>query len=258
MERFDPACVKPHRVYFLIGRRGTGKSVLLLNLMRSLSTSIDFWLLVTPTTDTELSWRFNRDGSERAPQCCIIRYDKYDKSILARLMAKQDRIKRRGGTPRSVAIVLDDCMYDKGSMRSEEIRQVLYNGRHSNITLLVTSQYLMDIDAGIRVNIDYVFTFRDDTPVNVKKMREYYCGAYSAQQFQKVYHACTEGYRCMVVDRIRQRVEWYLSPFTEDNMPPFRLCSRAIWQLWNARGVQRREEDDQDDAHSGVRLLEDA
>ena len=151
----------------------------------------------------------------------------------------------------------DDCMYAKGAFKTESIRQVLFNGRHSNITLFVTAQYLMDIDASVRINIDYVVSFRDDTPVNVRKFRDYYCGAYTAQQFEKVFKAATDGHKCLVVDRVKQRVQWYQAPYVVESIPNFTLCSRAIWALWNSDGVRRGGPGDDEDADGAVRLLTD-
>ena len=58
--------------------------------------------------------------------------------------------------PMNSVLMLDDCMYDKKIMQSQDQKELHLNGRHYHITLFNTTQYLMIIPPVIRSNTDYV------------------------------------------------------------------------------------------------------
>jgi hypothetical protein len=52
VRKFDPALMKLHRIILAVGRRGSGKSFLMRDLMSQLAEKVDFGLAMTPTEDT--------------------------------------------------------------------------------------------------------------------------------------------------------------------------------------------------------------
>ena len=52
IKRFDPQTLKPHRIIIIVGKRGTGKSVMQRDLMYHLSGKVDFGLAMTPTEES--------------------------------------------------------------------------------------------------------------------------------------------------------------------------------------------------------------
>ena len=52
VKRFDPATMKPHRIIIVVGKRGTGKSVLQEDLLYRLASMLDVGLSMTPTEES--------------------------------------------------------------------------------------------------------------------------------------------------------------------------------------------------------------
>jgi type II secretory pathway predicted ATPase ExeA len=49
LEKFNPAQAKPHRIWLIIGTRGSGKSVLLKDLLYNTSGAYDYGMAMTAT-----------------------------------------------------------------------------------------------------------------------------------------------------------------------------------------------------------------
>jgi hypothetical protein len=52
LAEFKPAEAKKHRIWLIIGPRGSGKSVLMKDILFNIRTTIDFGLAFTATTST--------------------------------------------------------------------------------------------------------------------------------------------------------------------------------------------------------------
>ena len=56
IRRFDPSTIKPHRIVVAIGKRGTGKSVLLRDILHSQRHRLEYGLAMTPTHESAASF----------------------------------------------------------------------------------------------------------------------------------------------------------------------------------------------------------
>ena len=120
IKKFDPQQLKQHRVILIVGKRGTGKSVLLNDILYHLSTKLDFGMAMTPTYESAESFR------RCMPDSWI--YDGFRGDKLETMLTIQaDLVKQK--KERSLFLVLDDCMYDKKIMKSVPIRNLFMNGR---------------------------------------------------------------------------------------------------------------------------------
>ena len=52
LRQFDPASCKPHRIWLIIGARGTGKSKLMQDLVYKTRKNYDLGMVMTATTST--------------------------------------------------------------------------------------------------------------------------------------------------------------------------------------------------------------
>ena len=57
VRKFDPKTLKPHRIIIVVGKRGTGKSVLQRDLLYHLADKLDFGLAMTPTEESAETFR---------------------------------------------------------------------------------------------------------------------------------------------------------------------------------------------------------
>ena len=235
VKRFNPKGIKENRILFLIGKRHTGKSVLMKDLLYHMPRP-DYVLAMAPTEDTLRMFR------EFAPEACI--FDHFDQEKLDQAVRLQKDLTAKG-KKRNLLILLDDCMYQKGVLKSTSMRHIFFNGRHDNISLLCAAQYLMDIEPSIRTNIDYLFTMREQVLMNRKKLFQHYFGQFSKfDDFDKVLSACTQDYRCLVLDGTLPCAEnptdvvfWYKA---SRDIPEFQLCKPIFWKL--SRKYQFSEE----------------
>ena len=234
VKKFNPATIKPHRVIFMIGRRGSGKSSLLLDLLSHMPKT-DFVFAMAPTEDTLEAL------GKHIPESCL--FNSFSLEKIERMLTLQTELIRRG-KQRSITLILDDCMYQKGLLKSTCLRNLLFNGRHKLVTLIVTAQYAMDIPCEIRSNIDYVCTMRDNTLNNRQKLHKNFFGMVSFPEFDKIMTACTQNFSALILDctiasmEQEQCIFWYKANISP---PEFRLGRDIFWGL--ARRCARSDDD---------------
>jgi hypothetical protein len=240
IERFDPSTMRPTATVLMIGKRGTGKTTLINDIMYHNRDKFQFGVGMSPTDDTT-----NALGAF-VPKCCI--YDDFDESALQRML---DRQKWAGKGPpekfHNVFCVLDDCAYDAKTFKNKSIREVFMNGRHRKIFIVNAVQYMMDMPAGLRGQVDYVFATRDANIDQREKLWKYFFGMFpDYKSFSKVFDECTEGYSVIVFDAtVRSNsIDKTIFHYSADpNLPSFRLCDDVFWNLDNYYFSEEREPD---------------
>ena len=225
IKKFNPKTIKEHRITFLIGKRHTGKSILMLDILSKMPTP-DFVLGFSPTDDTLDTFK------NFIPASGIFSQFSHDK--LERLLSLQRELIRRG-KKRSVLLILDDCLYQKGVLKSTAMRDLFFNGRHLNVGLICACQYLMDISPELRTNIDYLCSMRESTISNRQKLHKFFFGQFAKfEEFDRVMNACTQNYSALVMDatiastKSDECIFWYRA--TTD-LPSFKLGKPIIWKL---------------------------
>ena len=223
--KFDPSTLKPHRILMFVGRRGVGKSVALEHIMSQLK--VDYTMAMTPTEDSAEMFR------KHIPSCGI--FPTFNIAKIDSMVQMQRKMARTPNKLRSALLVLDDCMYEKKAFKHVSIRDIFMNGRHSKITLALTSQYCLDLTPDLRGNCDYVFVFRDTVISNKQRLWKYFFGMFETyQDFSRVMDTCCEDYGCLVLDNtaksnaVEHCVFWWKANPT---MPHFRLGREVFWRM---------------------------
>jgi energy-coupling factor transporter ATP-binding protein EcfA2 len=188
--------LKSHRTILIIGKRGTGKSTLLKDILYHIRKQIDFAIAICGTLDTV-------DMFEQCLPTSNI-YNEYNIEIVRNVLNCTRLLSEQNKT-RHILLALDDCMYDKSVMKSKEMREIHMNGRHHNLWFINSVQYLMDIGPELRTNIDYVFCLKENIIANRKKIHQYFFGVFNTyEEFSFVFDKCTENYECLVLDNTLQ------------------------------------------------------
>jgi hypothetical protein len=222
-------------VIVLIGRRDTGKSFLVRDLL--------FYQQDIPVgtviSGTEAG---NSFYSEHIPKLFI--HDEYNSSIIENILKRQktcmkqvmkemQTYKKSNIDPRTF-VILDDCLYDSSWTKDKLMRLLFMNGRHWKILLIITMQYPLGIPPNLRTNIDYVFILREPYINNRKKIYENYAGMFPTfESFCQVMDQCTENYECLVINnnsksnKLTEQIFWYKA----ENHPAFKLGSKEYWEL---------------------------
>jgi hypothetical protein len=222
-------------VVVLIGRRDTGKSY----LVRDLLYNHQDIPIGTVISGTEAG---NGFYSSHIPKLFI--HDEYNTAIVENVLKRQrtvlkqvkkemEHYKRSTIDPRAF-VILDDCLYDNTWTKDKMMRLLFMNGRHWKIMLIITMQYPLGIPPNLRTNIDYVFILREPYIANRKRIWENYAGMFPTfESFAQVMDQCTENYECLVINnnaksnRLQDQIFWYKAEHYGD----FKLGSKEFWEM---------------------------
>jgi len=234
-------------VVVLIGRRDTGKSFLVRDLLyhhRDIPIG-------TVISGTEAG---NGFYSTHVPKLFI--HDEYNTSIIENILKRQKTVikevnkqialyKKCQIDPRAF-VILDDCLYDNGWARDKMMRLLFMNGRHWKVFLIITMQYPLGIPPTLRTNIDYVFILREPYIANRKRIYENYAGMFPTfESFCQVMDQCTENYECLVIDnnvksnKLSEQIFWYKA--NSDIRHDFKLGSKEFWEMSKSLGDEEEE-----------------
>lgn len=223
LRKFKPDKIADDKVCVFIGKRGTGKSTLVTDIMYH-KRHIPVGLVMSATEEG------NHYYKDYVPDSFI--YGEYDKEVVEKLLGRQKKMVGENKPNPNAYLLLDDCMYDKKFLKDTCIRQCFMNGRHWKLFFMLTMQYCMDLDASLRANIDYVFVLRENIIGNRERLWKNFFGIFPTfDMFNQVMNACTENYECLVIDntaksnKLQDCVFWYKA----DIRRPFHMGSPSVW-----------------------------
>lgn len=239
-------------VVVLIGRRDTGKSFLVRDLLYY-HQDIPIGTVISGTEEG------NGFYGKLVPKLFI--HNEYNTAIIENILKRQKQVikqinremqqfNRTTIDPRTF-VILDDCLYDNSWSRDKLMRCLFLNGRHWKVMLVITMQFALGIPPALRTNIDYVFILRDPYISNRRRIYENYAGMFPTfEAFCQIMDQCTENYECLVINnntksnKLQDQIFWYKA----DGHGDFRLGSREFWEL--SKQVNDDEEEDQYDPNS--------
>ena len=239
-------------VVVLIGRRDTGKSFLIRDLLYY-HQDIPIGTVISGTEEG------NGFYGKLVPKLFI--HNEYNTAIIENILKRQKQVlkqinkemqqfNRSTIDPRTF-VILDDCLYDNSWSRDKLMRCLFMNGRHWKVMLVITMQFALGIPPALRTNIDYVFILRDPYISNRRRIYENYAGMFPTfEAFCQIMDQCTENYECLVINnntksnKLQDQIFWYKA----DGHGDFRLGSREFWEL--SKQLNDEEEEDQYDPNS--------
>jgi hypothetical protein len=243
LRKFKPEKMSDDRVCVFIGKRNTGKSTLVKDIMYY-KKHIPAGVVLSGTEEG------NHFYGEFIPDLFV--YGDYDRDAIERVISRQRKLVGTKGKSinNGTFMLLDDCMYDSKFLKDTCIRQCFMNGRHYNIFFMLTMQYVMDLPPALRANVDYVFVLRENIIQNREKIYKSFFGIFpNFDMFNKVMDACTENYECLVLDntsksnKIEDCVFWYKATLRKN----FRVGSPDLWKLhkkmYNPKYLDQKESD---------------
>ena len=233
-------------VIVLIGRRDTGKSF----LVRDLLYYHQDIPIGTVISGTEAG---NGFYSDMVPKLFI--HDEYNTAIIENILKTQKMVIKQvkkekdayGKTTIDARafVILDDCLYDSSWAKEKLMRLLFMNGRHWKIMLIITMQYPLGVPPNLRTNIDYTFILREPYITNRKRIYENYAGMFPTfESFCQVMDQCTENYECLVVsnntksNKLEDQIFWYKAQSHRD----FKLGSKEFWEMSKDLGSDDEED----------------
>lgn len=261
LKKFDPTRIAGDSVVVFIGKRNTGKSYCMKDIL-SYHRNIPIGIVVSPTE------KANGYFEKFIPKMLL--YDEPDEKIIKTFLERQIKISTekklemsksgRTNIDNRAFLILDDCLYDKKWINDKSIRAIFMNGRHYKIFFLITMQHAMGLPPVLRNNLDYVFIFRNNIVKERQKIYDNYAGMFANfEVFNQVMNQCTENYECLVIDcktqsnKIEDQVFWYRAKEAH-----FKMCHTEMWNMQaleeqrslNGGGV--KESDDEESFDAGV------
>jgi hypothetical protein len=240
-------------VIIMIGRRDTGKSFLIRDLLFHHQTIP----VGTVISATEI---VNGFYSSIVPKVFI--HLEYSNSIIDKVLqrqkaimkkvVKQISVNKRTSIDARTFVILDDCLYDNTWSRDKLMRLLFMNGRHWKVMLIITMQYPLGVPPVLRTNIDYVFILREPVIQNRKRIYDNYAGMFATfEAFCQVMDQCTNNFECLVIDnnvkssKLQDQIYWYKAQKRND----FKLCSKEFWDMSKDLGSDDDEEEYNPNSH---------
>ena len=239
-------------VIILIGRRDTGKSFLVRDLLY-FHQSVPIGTVISGTEAG------NGFYSAHVPKLFI--HEEYNtvlienvlrrqKMVLKQMKKEKEMYNKTSIDPRTFCI-LDDCLYDNSWAKDKLMRLLFMNGRHWKVMLIITMQYPLGIPPNLRTNIDYVFILREPYLTNRKRIWENYASMFpTLESFCSVMDQTTENYECLVINnntksnKLNDQIFWYKA----ENRPNFKLGSKEFWEI--SKGMDSDDEEQYDPSKS--------
>jgi len=235
-------------VIVLIGRRDTGKSF----LVRDLLYYHQDIPIGTVISGTEAG---NGFYGSLVPKLFI--HDEYNTAIIENILKRQKMVMKqvkketetygRSSIDPRTFMIIDDCLYDSAWTKDKMMRLLFMNGRHWKIMLMITMQYPLGIGPNLRTNIDYVFILREPYIANRRRIYENYAGMFPTfESFCQVMDQCTENFECLVINNnaksnnLNEQIFWYKA----DKHPNFKLGSKEFWEM--SKDINSDDDDEYD------------
>jgi hypothetical protein len=247
LRKFDMKTIPQDAVCVFIGRRRTGKSTLVRDLLYH-HQNLPMGCVISGTEES------NGFFKKIVPPMFI--HGEYNPVILANFVKRQklimSRIQREeenGGKssidPRAF-LILDDCMYDDSWTRDLNIRYLFMNGRWLKVFFIITMQFPLGIQPALRTNVDYVFILREPYLNNRKRIFENYGSAFpNLEVFCQIMDQCTQNYECLVVNnntssnKMEDTIFWYKANLHGD----FKIGAPELWRQSELHFRIKEEED---------------
>jgi len=157
---FDVTRVKAGTKSLVIGKRETGKSTLLRDIVHHNDT-IPLKVEISP-----LETRHASDS---------VIHREYSPAIVQSLVDRQEHtIHRRLPDPRAI-VILDQCMFDPSWHKEDGIKKLFTDGKRLQCTTILAMQYPPSISSELRDSVDFVFVMRGNTTFDLKRIYEDYC-----------------------------------------------------------------------------------
>jgi hypothetical protein len=185
-----------------IAKRGSGKTWLCRSLIDHYS-DIPVGVIISYTDSLDPFYK------NFFPDAFI--YHKTSQHVFKKILKRQIKIKERAEQlalkgikiDTRILLLMDDCLSDaKGWAKDEALREILFNGRHYDITYILTMQAPLEITPSLRDNFDYVCLFNTDVVNDQKKLYNHYAGVFPTfNAFKEVYSQLTANFGMMVLCR---------------------------------------------------------
>ncbi len=233
LSKFNMAMIPDDCVVLFIGRRGTGKSWLIKDLL---------WYKQKFPIGTVISGTEGANAFYSSIVPSLFIHEEFNSTIISNVLKRQDALIKQMRKEKELRgssaidhrsfICMDDCLYDNKWIGDKYVRSLFMNGRHYGLLYILAIQYVMGIPPVLRGQVDYVFILRENQVSARKRIFEQFAGIFPTfELFCQIMDQCTENYECLVIhngsktNRLEDCVFWYKAA----PHPDFKIGSRDHW-----------------------------
>lgn len=246
LHTFDPTTIAADRTIMVIGPRNSGKTVIMMDILRCMAAKLDSFVVFCPTADTR------KEFEEHVPQACVHK-DFSVEALDAIIQTQKDMHELRMSGKESesafhfqtIGVVLDDCMFDKKPFESKAARYLMMNGRHEGFWFMNGIQYLVDFPKGLRAQVDLVIVFPVEEEDKLTQLRENVLGVFKSNEDLLAVFRSLQPFETLVFDAKahRERRPALFVYRAQFPTPKFQAGSPFLWYMYY-RHMKRRNFDE--------------
>ncbi len=233
IREFDISNIKEDSVITLIGKRRSGKSFCMKDILYHLR-NIPQGIVMSGTENS------NSHYGTFIPPAFV--HNGFDKHVLEKLMLRQKRMTyKKKSMPgysdldNRAFFIMDDLMYDsKTWLKDKNIKEIFMNARHFSLFYAVLLQYSLGIPPALRGNVDYIFIFRENNKAFRRRLYENWAGCIGSYElFCQIMDTCTEDFGCIVIDNTTRsnNLEEQVFYYKAKDHGNFKMCSNQSWSF---------------------------
>lgn len=191
LDKFDLSKIKRYSNVLLIGKRQTGKTTIVRDILRNL-----------PNIHTALVFSPGPNSYPEVPSDFI--FDQYNPDTIQKIIERQKELKKKD-VKSNICIVLDDAMHNYTNFINISTKDLIFNGRHHGLTSIITLQYPI-LPHIYTSSIDYIFLFNPELRYR-KTLYEKYGSSF--RDFNETMNEICRDHRTLVIDNIKNKLFWY-------------------------------------------------
>ena len=177
-----------------LAKRNSGKSHLLKYLVECEKHKFSKIYCICPTE------KINNFYSDIVDDECI--FDNYNEKWVEKLIEKMSDVNANKPIKerKNVLLILDDIVSDHNFHQSPTLKKLFIRGRHINIAIIVSFQYINLLPPTIRTNLDYLFIGQMNKQSIDLLCSEFISGDITKDEFIKMYNRSTKDYNFLVIN----------------------------------------------------------
>lgn len=196
-------------IYSIVGKKGTGKSTLLLALLNSklaFKQRFNYIWMVSPTARGEAKFQKLVEELDEHGRYHETLNEGIMDQILREITAKNERWNKKKEIRH--LIILDDCMADLPRSKQAILSRIIVTSRHLHCSVIITSQKYNAIPTVIRAQNDLLSIFKTYNTREIQTIQEDM--SIDRDLFTEIYDLCTdEPHSFMHVNLLTNPITFY-------------------------------------------------